>query len=309
MSAFLGALLIVLAGAAHAFPDRAIKLYVPSGPGVPPDIVARLVAAPLAARLGQPVVVENRPGTHAAVSVAEALADGHTLALAHTGFAIAPAIAARPGYDVVKSFAPIGRIATAPLVLLVHADVPARTLDELIALARTRELHFVAPNGTLPQVAGYLLMSSGGARLTAVPYKTASLAYPDLIAGRVEIMFDAIGAHHANLQAGKLRALAVAGPARLEAQPDLPTTREAGLPELQAIAFFGLVAPAGTPAAVVARLAEALADSVRTPETQAALRRQGLEPGATSALSFAEFIAAEAARWAATVRAVGLKPD
>ncbi len=297
---------------AQDYPTRPIKLVVPGGPGVPPDIVARTIAPPLAAHLGQPVVVDNRPGgTLAQIAVADAPADGYTLLLAHTSVTIAPAIMAQPGYDPIQSFAPVGRVTAAPLVLFAHAGVPATSMKELLTLARAKpgELHFAGATGTLPHLAGFLLMSEAGIRLTYVPYKSANLAYPDFAAGRIQVLFNLVGVHEAQVRSGQLRALAVTGPARHPVLPEVPTMSEAGLPGMELGAFFGIVAPRGTPAEIVQRLNAELGRILQLPEVADALKRQGGEPSPMSPAAFASFIASETARWARVVKASGTRAE
>jgi tripartite-type tricarboxylate transporter receptor subunit TctC len=301
---------------AQPFPNKPVKLIVPFPPGGPTDAAARLIAQKMTEGLGQQVVVETRagasgiPGTEAG---ARAAPDGYTLTYATTStFSILPSLSTTLPYDWKKSFAPISMVANGPLLVVVHADVPAKTLQEFIALARSqpRVLNYgSAGNGTVPHLAGELFKSLAEVDVVHVPYKGSGPAQSDLIAGRLQAMFDAVAPLLPNVRAGKLRALAIASDKRLALMPDTPTAAEAGLPGYEVGLWNGVLAPAGTPREVITALNGAIRKALAEPSTGETLLRYGLVPAGNTPEAFAAAMETEAARWARVIKTSGTKLD
>jgi tripartite-type tricarboxylate transporter receptor subunit TctC len=310
-------LALTAAGAlAQAYPSRPVKLVVPFPPGGPTDVVGRLVAAKLGESLGQPVVVENRPGAGGTVgsdAVAKSPPDGYTLLFGSTStLAMAPSLYKNLPYDPQKAFAPISRVSIGPLLIAVNANVPARTLKELIELAQRepRRLNYgSAGNGTPPHLAAEYFKTLAGVDIVHVPYKGGGPALQALIAGEVQVLFEGQVTLDPHIRSGKVRALAITSPQRDSALPDVPTVAEAGLPAFQVQFWSGLAAPAGTPPEIVQRLNGAVLAALETTEVRETLARQGLKPAGGSPAEFASFIAAEVARWADVVHKSGARID
>ena len=307
----LSAALLALVSAAHAddFPTRAIKLVVPFAPGGGNDTVARLVGEGLAAGLGQPVVIDNRPGAGGIIgaeAVARAAPDGYTLFLGGVGsHAINPNLHAHLSYDPIKDFAPITLVASAPLVLVVHPSVPATSVRELIALAKAQpgRLNYASNgNGSSSHLAAVMFASMTGIDIVHVPYKGLSPALADLIGGQVQLMFSSVVAIVPQVKAGKLRALAISSKDRLSLLPELPTIAESGVAGYQSSSWYGILAPAGTPAAIVNRLNAALVKVIAQPAFREALAREGADPVGNSPEAFGAFIAAEKQRLGDVIR-------
>lgn len=303
-----------LAGA-QPFPSRPIRIVVPAVPGSTPDIVARLIAPELSKVLGQAVVIDDRPGAGSIIAVravATAPADGYTLYLTVTSTSsILPFVAGgNLGFDPAKWFAPISRVATAPLVLWVNNDVPAKSVRELIELAKARpkQLHFGAGVTSVPHLAGFAFMAAaGGIELTFVPYKNVGSALPDVAAGVIQVVVESYAALLPYMQAGKVRPLVIASNARIPQLPGVPSAVEAGVPEFEVISYFGLLAPKGTPANVISALNAATRKVLDDKEVRERLIRLGLEPSGTTPDEFAAFIANEQRRWEPVVKASGVK--
>jgi tripartite-type tricarboxylate transporter receptor subunit TctC len=294
---------------AQTFPIRPIRIVVPLAPGGGTDIFARLLAAKLSDNLGQPVLVENRPGGGTLIGaelVARAAPDGYTLLLsAVTTYSVNPSLYRKLPYDPVKDFAPISLTARLPLLLVVHPDFPARSVRELIALAKSkpREIDFASPGPASPHhLAMGLLMQRTGIDLVHVPYKGGGPALQDVIAGRVPIMFLAMELSSAHIKAGKMRALGIASPQRNPLLPDVPTISESGVPGFEASAWQGIVAPAGTPDAIVARLNAGIAKSISDPAMHQKLVETGIEPLLSSPEQFAAYMRSETLKWAEIIR-------
>ncbi len=296
------------------FPNRALRFVVPFPPGGAVDFVARVVAQEVSTRVGQPVVVDNRPGatgTIGATYVARAPADGYTLlTTAATSYA---ALAGLPGaglpFDLEREFAPVAFVGALPMVVAVGPSVPAANLAEFIAYARERpgQLTFSsAGNGSTEHITGEVFMSLAGIRMLHVPYRGGAPAITALIAGEVHVMFATATNILQNGGGGGLRFLAIARPQRSSALPDVPTAAEAGLPGFDVASMYGFIAPAGTPRPIVDRLNEAIVSSVRQPELQARLRQQGIEAVAATPDESAEIIRSELAKWSAAIRAAGI---
>lgn len=311
LAATLGAL-PALPAMAQTYPSRPLRLVVPFPPGGSTDIVARLVAQKLGEALGQPMIVDNRAGAGGMIgaeNVAKSPADGYSLLLASSGpIAIVPALQPKLGYDSVRDFAPISIIATIPTMLVVNEKVPARSVSELIALAKARpgQLNFASTGvGATPHLAGEVFKSMAGVDIGHVPYKGSAPALTDLMGGQVDMMFEQIPAVLPHVQSGKLRALAVGSARRVAALPDLPTISESGLSGFDVVSWFGIMAPAGTPAPIVARLHAELAKIMRMPDVSEKLASLGAEPQASTPQAFGQTIVAELPKWAEIIRKSG----
>ncbi|MGH8670087.1 MAG: Bug family tripartite tricarboxylate transporter substrate binding protein [Burkholderiales bacterium] len=311
-------LLLFLAGNAIAqtYPAKPVRLLIPFPPGGNTDIVGRLMAHKLSEALGQQVYVENRGGaggTIGAEAAAKSPADGYTLFFGTTGtLASAPALQPNLRYDSVKAFAPISTLANAPVVVLVRGDLPVNSLRELIQLAKGKpgELKYgSAGTGHFVHLAGEMFEGAAGVDLFHVPFKGVAAALIDVLGGRIELMFDAAAQYEPHLKSGKLRALAVAHPKRLARLPDVPTTAEAGLPGYALASWFGLLAPAGTPADIVQRVNAEVLKALATPDAVVTLQKLGLEPAGSSPQQYAAMIVEDGARWRQVVKAAGIKLD
>ncbi|MFM9883349.1 MAG: Bug family tripartite tricarboxylate transporter substrate binding protein [Burkholderiales bacterium] len=301
---------------AQTYPVKPVRLIVPAPPGSVTDVRARWIVEKLAPTFGQPIIVENRGGAGGVIgteAVAKSAPDGYTILLAHQGtHAINPHIYARPGYDALTDFAPITRLVLNPLVLAVHPDLPVKSVAELIKLARDKpgQLFFGSPgNGTPPHLAGELFKRMADIDVAHVPFKGGAQAQAELIAGRIAFTVEGVAIQLQQVKAGRLRALAVTGAERVSALPDTPTIAEAGVPGYEYQAWTGIVAPAGTPRAIVDKLQGDIARALHTPETREWLTSQGAVPGGESPEAFATFIKAEHAKWGKVVREAGIKAD
>jgi tripartite-type tricarboxylate transporter receptor subunit TctC len=297
---------------AQSYPDKPIKLVVPFPPGGPTDYVARLVAQHLSVTLGQ-VVIDNRPGaggTIASKSVAGADPDGYTLLYGSSAtLGIAPALYKNVDYDPVRSFAPIALVSRVPFVLGIAATLPPTTLAEFIAYAKANpgKLNFGATVGTPPHLVGELFKVTTGTDIFYVPYKGAAQAMTDLLAGEMHLTIEGVTTLLPHIQSGKVRPLAVMSPQRIPALPDVPTMIESGYTQFPAASWTGVLAPAGTPAAVLGKLNAAINQGLQSPEIRDNFARFNAEAKIGSPRDFADFIAAEAPKWAALVKASAAK--
>lgn len=300
--------------AAHAqtYPAKPITLVVPHSAGGTSDILARTVAAEAAKTLGQTIVIDNKGGangTIAAKQVASSAPDGYTLLLATAStHGINPSLYSRISYDAVKDFTPVTLLATVPNVLVVGPNVKARNVQELIAFIRAqgdKTNMGSAGAGTPGHLAGEMFKSEAKLEFTHVPYKGGSPAITDLIGGQIDFMFTTIPGVLPHVKAGSLRALAVTSPERSSAMPDVPTMAESGLPGFQAVSWHGIVAPAGTPDAVVARLNQALTGALAAPEVKQRLLEEGARASGVNTAEFGKFIQTEMAAWAKAVKDSG----
>ena len=314
----LGALLALVATAASAqtYPTKPIRLVVPFPPGGATDILARDVAQKLTEAWGQQVIVDNRPGAGGNIGselVAKSAPDGYTLEMGTVGtHAINASLYAKMPYDHVKDFVPVILVAGVPNVLVVNPAVPANSVAELIAYAKANpgKLNLASSgNGTSIHLSGELFKFMAGVQMTHVPYKGSAPALQDLIGGQVQLMFDNLPPSLPQIKAGKLRALAVTSLARAPALPDVPTMAEAGLPGYEASSWFGVLAPAGTPPAIVTKLNAEIARWLATPEAKEKLSKQGANAAGGTPEDFAKHIAAETAKWAKVVKDSGAKID
>ncbi|HVF63325.1 MAG TPA: tripartite tricarboxylate transporter substrate binding protein [Casimicrobiaceae bacterium] len=314
-----GVLCIALAIAAHApsyaqpYPAKPIKLVVPYPPGGSADILGRALGQKLADQLGQPVVIENRPGAGTAVGtefVARSAPDGYTLLLGTvSSHAMNPAIA-KLAYDPIKDFAPIAPVATIPFVLVVHPSVPAQSVKEFVDYAKERpgKINYSsAGGGTSNHLAGELFNLSAGVNLTHVPYKGSAPALQDLIAGHVQAMFDLVSTALPRIQAGNVKPIAVTSDARLKSLPNVPTLKESGYPNYEVSAWFGLFAPAGTPNAIVSRLSDETAKAIASAELKDKLGPLGMETMQGSPQSFAGLVASDFDKWRGVAKTANIK--
>jgi len=301
---------------ADIYPSRAIKLIVPFPPGGA-DVLARLMADRLAAALGQPVVVENRAGggggTVGTKVVAAAEPDGYTLLFTSPGpLTTSAAVYRNLDYDPIRNFAPVAMVATSPVLLAVHPDVPAHSMAELIAYARAHPgaLSYASVgNGTLPHLFGELLRQRTGIEIVHVPYRGSGPAITDLLAGQVHMLIDNTRNLTQLIETGRIRALAVTSETRALDYPQLPTMPESGYPEFVATYWNGMLAPAGTSAAIIERLNAVINASLVTLDVRASIGKLGMTPGGGSPQEFAARIADELRKWTAVARAANIKVD
>ena len=310
----LGALACVIGRArAQSYPSRPVTLLVGGAPGSVPDIMIRPIAERLSAALGQPVVVENRPGAAGSVAISalmQAPADGHTLALATMSQAVFNAhLFAKLPYDPLRDLEPVAPLVTGAMALAAHPAFPAQSLVEFVALAKAQpRKYFVAmpQQGSPPHIVALLLSRATGIELTLVPHKSGSEAVNAVVAGEIPLLFDAPTIISNQVRAGKLKALAVTGRQREPALPETPTASESGF-DVQGEAWIGLVAPRGTPAAVVQRLNREVGTLLSTSEMNAAMARLSFRPLSSTPEAFRTLIRDENARWSAVIRDAGLK--
>jgi tripartite-type tricarboxylate transporter receptor subunit TctC len=300
---------------AESYPERLIRMIVPFAAGGPVDVMARLVGQYLSSRFGQAVVVENRPGaggTIASKLVATAEPDGYTLLFASAGsLAISPSLYKNLGYDPVGGFAPVAIVANHPLAMAVHPSVPVKSVEELITYAKANPgtLNFGAAPGTPPHLMMDLFCSLAGLKMVMVPYKGAAPALTDLLAGRTQVTMLSTTVIVPPILAGQLRALAVTSTSRWPELPDVPTMRDAGFAGFPQGSWTGVVAPAGTPRAVVARLNTTINEGLRSSELRDHLAKLGAETKVESAQDFAALLTDEIRKWAAVVKESGATLD
>jgi tripartite-type tricarboxylate transporter receptor subunit TctC len=311
--AALAAIVVVASAAAQSYPNRVIKIIVPFAVGGQPDTVARVIAQHLQATLGT-TIIDNRPGNSTIIGskfAAGADPDGYTLLFGSTtSLAIVPAMTSNAGYDPVTSFKPIAAISRSAMYLNVGPSVRAKTVGDLVSFAKANpgKLNFAAPPGP-PHLAGEAFKRAAGIDIVPVPYRTMNQAFTDLLAGQMDIVFDSPAPLAHLLREGKVRALVGLGKERMALLPDVPTMAESGLPDLQMITWNGLVAPAGTPDAIISRVNAAINDGLKMPQIRDALQKFSSEPIGGSPQEFAALVAAESKKWAEIVRLAGVKID
>jgi len=301
--------------AAQAYPAKAIRIVVSVAAGGGVNTTARIVDQQLTRALGQQVVIENRPGaggTIAAESVAQSTADGYTLLMASSGHASTASLYQKLPYDAVADFTPITIVAVAPSVLVVHPSVPAKTVGDLVALAKARpdELLFASSGNGSPAHMGLALFRiMTGIRMTHVPYKGTAPSITDLVAGRVSATASSVVSTMPHVNTGRLRALAVTSGKRSLGVPQLPTVAESGIPGFANDVWFALFAPAATPRSVIVSLHDEIARSIAQPELRARMLAAGLEPLGNAPDEFAVYFRAEVAKWAKVIREAGIRLD
>jgi tripartite-type tricarboxylate transporter receptor subunit TctC len=292
---------------AEDYPSHPITLIVPYPPGGGVDTIARVMSAKLSAALGQQIVIENRPGAGAVIgtrAAAKAPADGYTLVMLATGFTLP----SNTGYDA-KDFAPIGTISSTPIVVMAHPSLPVNSLADLIALAKKEPGKLSAgtpPPPTLNYFAIELMKAMAGIDLTIVTYKGTGPLTNDLLGGHVPLAFNTTAPALGNIQAGKIRALAVAAPKRSAALPDVPTAAEAGLPGFEAVLYYGIAAPAGTPQPVIERINSEMRAIITSDEISKRIVSDGGDPAPMTANEYAAMIERDEAKWADLIKKLGL---
>jgi len=316
MLAALCLLAAPLCGAQSSYPSKPVRLVVPFPAGGTTDILARAAAQKLSEAWGQQVIVDNRPGAGGNIGaelVAKAPPDGYTLLMGTVGtHAINSSLYSKMPYDHIKDFAPAVLVAGVPNVLVVNPSMPFNSVQDLIAYAKANpgKLNFASSgSGTSIHLSGELFKSLTGVQITHVPYKGSAQALTDLLGGQVQLMFDNLPSSLAFIKAGKLRALAVTSTTRAAALPDVPTMVEAGVPGFEATAWFGILAPAGTPREAITRINTEIAKWLASPDAREKLSAQGAIAAGGSPEDFAKHIASETAKWARVVKESGAKVE
>ena len=307
--------LCAAAPAQTAWPTRPITIVVPATPGGAIDIAARLVGTRLAAAWGQPVMVENRSGAAGMLGsdlVAKAAPDGYTLALVASSHAINPSMYRKLPFDTLKAFEPVVQTHMVPLVLAVNKELPVRNVGELVSYLKAHpgETSYASSgNGGAPHMSAELFKSMVGVDVAHVPYKGSTAAHPDLIAGRTALMFDTVAAMAPQIKGHKLQALAVSTSKRSSVLPEVPTMEEAGIKGYDTSTWGGLLAPAGTPKDVIAKLNAEVNKALAAPDVREKLTAAGIEPVGGTAAQFGSFIQSEMQRWAQVAQRAGIQPE
>ena len=311
----------MFAGTAHAataetaYPARPVRIIVPQTPGASTDLTARLIAQKLNAVLGQPVIVENRPGAGSIVGteiVAKATPDGHTLLVVASSIVLNPILQKNLPFDPQRDLAPITQLSSFPNMLVVHPGVPVKTVQDLIALAKAKPgaLNYgSAGTATGTHLSAELFKYMTGTEMVHVPYKGGGAAIPALLGGQVQLMFSSTVAAFPHVRAGKLRAIAVTSPQRSPGAPEVPTIAESGVPGYDHTPWNGFFAPAKTPRPIIERLNTEVARIIHAPETKAIFTNDGAEPVGNKPEAFAAIIKSETAKWTKVIRAAGIKAD
>lgn len=299
--------------AAQGFPSKPVRIVVGASAGGGIDIVSRLVGQKLTERIGQPVIVDNRPGAGTTIGgdvVAKSAPDGHTVLMASTSFSVSAGLYRKLPFDPIRDFAPVTLVASGPLVLVAHPLVPAKSVKALIALAKARpgKLTFASGGtGSSLHLAGEWFKSSAGIDMVHVPYKGGAPAAVDLMAGQVDVMFDVMVAQFPHIKAGKTRPLAVTTRTRSSLLPEVPTVAESGLPGFDVAGWFGVLAPAATPSDAVARLHTEIVAVLKSTDVRERLTALGADPVGSTPAEFAAYYRSEVERWGKTIRAAGIK--
>ncbi len=304
--------------ATHAqqpYPTRPVRLVVPSAPGGGTDITARIMAPKFSEYFGQQVVVENRAGAATMIGgevVARSAPDGYTLLMGISTLAINAAMYRKVAYDALKDFAPIAQVVTLSNVLVTHPSLPARNVKDLVAFAKARpgQVNFASAGvGTNPHLSMELFLSLSGLKMMHVPYKGSGQGIVDVIAGHVPVMMPAVPTALVYIKNGRLRPLGVSGAKRSQAVPDIPTIAEGGIPGYEATQWFGLLAPTGTPRAIVDRWHRETVRALKDPEVRDRLVADGADPVGSTPEEFAAYLRAETIKWAKVVKAIGIQPE
>lgn len=313
---FVGLLGITLpVHAQTTYPTRVVRLIVPSSPGGGTDISARILAPQLTQFLGQQVVVENRPGAGTMIggeAVARAAPDGYTLLMGISTLAINPAMYKKVPYDALKDLAPISQAVALSNVLVIHPSLPSRNLKEFIAFAKARpgELNFAsAGKGTSPHLSMELFLVMAKLKMLHVPYKGSGPGVTDLVAGHVPVMMPNMLSAQPHIKSGRLHALGVTGAKRAPGADDIPTIAEAGVPGYEAVQWYGVLAPTGTPRDIITKLHAGVVRAVQNPDVRKRLMNDGAEPVGSSPDEFAAYIRSETDKWAKVIKAAGINPN
>ena len=297
-----------------AFPTRPVRVIIPFGPGGGTDNLVRVIEPVVSRILGHPLIIENRPGAAGVVgteAVARAAPDGYTLLANEQTFVINPALFPNLPYDTLRDFAPVQILANAPVVMVVSANFPARTLQELVTMARERPgaySYASGGNGSTVHLAGEMLKLAANINLTHIPYRGSGPAMNDVVAGHVPIAFNGLSASGPHIRDGRVRALAVTGPVRAPAFPDIPTFRDLGL-EVAVYTHWGVLTRAGTPQPIITRLADAFREAVRAPELAERLESMGYVPNGQGPEAYARVIAEEMAEFGRVIRSANIRAD
>jgi tripartite-type tricarboxylate transporter receptor subunit TctC len=304
-------LAIVLQAHAQSYPTRPIRIVVPFGPGGFTDVAARILQKELAPAIGQPIVIENKPGAGSTIGttdVARSAPDGYSLVMISTTHVISPHLYKQMPYDPIKDFTPVMKLAEGPYVLVVHPSLPVKNVADLIALAKAKPNtidYASSGNGSAQHLVGALFVTMAGAPLSHVPYKGSSQAMNDVLGGIVKVSFVGVPNALANLQAGKIKALAVTTKKRYAELPDVPTLDEAGVKGYDATVWLGLLAPPGTPRDIVDKLNTSITKILSTPEARKLMASAGVDVATSSPEDFATLMQSELERWGKVVRATG----
>lgn len=309
----IGGPALAQAPGASGYPVKAVRVIVSYAPGGATDIVARLVAQKLTERMGRSFIIDNVTGAGGVIgdsAVARAAPDGYTLLGTSSTFAINPAVVAKLPFDPIKGFTPIALVARAPFMLVVHPSVPAKSVRELVALAKANpgKLDYAsAGQGTAVHLAVELFCSLAGVKMMHIPYKGSGLALIDLLSGQVQLTFANVLSSRAHVQSGRLRALAVSSAKRSAVLPELPTVSESGVPGYDTASWYGYLAPAGTPQPIVQRLNAEIIQGIKSPDMSERLATDGAEPAGGTPDDFGQFVASEIMRWRTVVQAAGIR--
>ena len=315
ITAFLAVLAVCGTAAAQPYPSRPVHLIIAAAPGGSTDVLGRVFAQRLTERMGQPFVPENRGGAGGAVAaefVAKSAADGYTILMSNDQLVISAAAGARVPYEPFKDFTPVAVVARGPVVLGVHPSFPAKSVAELVALAKTNPHKYAfssCGNGTVLHLAGELLNLQAGIDLVHVPYRGCAPAMADAVADQVPIFFTVLGNAAAFERSGKVRLLGVATAQRIASHPDLPTIAESGFPGYDAYPWFGMLAPAGTPREIVQRLANEITSAVPAPEVSERIRGFALEPTPIGPEGLAQLMKSDFDKWQRVVREANIKVE
>lgn len=300
---------------AQSYPNRPVRMVVSFVAGGTADTVGRIVAEGLGARLGQPVIADNRGGANGVVAaeiVSQANPDGHTMLIVAAGFSVNPSLRKKLPYDSLRDFAPVGLAGTGPYLLSVHPSIPAKTLNEFIAWAKARpgKVTYASTGvGSPPHLAAALMQSMAGLDLVHVPYKGGGQVMPDFLAGRIPMFFGSVSTLVAHIRAGKLVAVAMTTPKRSPAMPEVPTFDESGLKGYDVTGWYGLLLPGRTPRPIVNRVSAELRAALADPQIQKQLQSRGIDPSPTTPEEFAALIKREIPKWAKLMKSAGVEPQ
>jgi len=297
------------------YPAKPIRLIVPFAPAGSADALARTIQPALSEALGQTLVIDNRPGASSTIGTdmaAKAAPDGYTLVLVTTTHTVNPSLIAKLPFDTVKDFAPVSLVVSQPNILVVHPSVAAKSVKELVAMAKAKPggMNFASGgNGSSPHLSGELFNIVAGTRITHIPYKGSGPGVTDLLGGHVQMMFAGPLALEQHIKSGRLRPLALADKRRSTILPDVPTMAEAGFPGVETGTWYGILAPARTPPAVVAHVQREIVRILQSPDLKTRILNQGVDIVASSPAEFEKFIIAEVAKWSRVVKAAGVRAD